>query len=45
MRVVLTAVISHYTKRGRLPHANEFGPYASLLRAAQPPPHAQRTAA
>jgi SpoVK/Ycf46/Vps4 family AAA+-type ATPase len=37
MRAVLTAVITHYAKRGRLPHANEFGPYAGLLRAAVKP--------
>ena len=33
MRHLLTAVIAHYTKRGRLPHGNEFGAYAELLRA------------
>lgn len=39
MRELLTAVIAHYTKRGRLPHANEFGAYAELLRdsPAAPP--------
>ena len=36
MRDMLSAVITHYTKRGKLPHANEFGQYAALLRAVEP---------
>jgi len=34
MRELLSAVAAHYTKRGKVPHANEFGPYAQLLREA-----------
>jgi hypothetical protein len=33
MRELLAAVVAHYGKRGQLPHANEFGRYAGLLRA------------
>ena len=31
MREVLGAVVAHYAKRGKLPHANEFGQYAALI--------------
>jgi hypothetical protein len=38
MREVLAAVISHYGKRGRLPHAGEFGQYAKLFEPARAAP-------
>lgn len=31
MREVLGAVVAHYAKRGKLPHANEFGHYAGVF--------------
>jgi hypothetical protein len=34
MREVLGAVVAHYGKRGKLPHANEFGQYAGLMNGA-----------
>jgi SpoVK/Ycf46/Vps4 family AAA+-type ATPase len=35
MRDVLAAVIAHHAKRGQLTHANDFGPYAAMLKQAQ----------
>ena len=34
MREVLGAVVAHYAKRGKLPHANEFGHYAGVFARA-----------
>ena len=36
MREVLGAVVAHYAKRGKLPHANEFGHYAGVFARPRP---------